>query len=112
VDSWEAFTVEAESEDSGSVLALYRRLLELRRSYPALHAGDISEVSAADGVLGYLRTSGTQRIQVLLNMSAEEHWPRCLRGEILVNSHLDLDGCLVSDYVQLRPDEAVVILVS
>ncbi len=112
VESWEAFTVAAESEDSGSVLALYRRLLEVRRLYPALHAGDISEVSAADGVLMYVRTSGEQRIQVLLNMTAEEHWPMCLRGEMLVNSHLDLVGSLVSEYVQLRANEAVVILVS
>jgi alpha-glucosidase len=112
VDSWEAFTVEAESADSDSVLALYRKLLELRRLYPALNAGDISEVSAAEGVLSYVRTSGEQRIQVLLNMTAEEHWPKCLRGEMLANSHLDLVGNLVSDYVQLRPAEAVVILVS
>jgi len=112
VASWEAFTVAAESVDSDSVLALYRKMLELRRLYPALHAGDISEVSAADGVLVYLRRSGEQRIQVLLNMTADERWPKCLRGEMLANSHLDLVGSLVSDYVQLRPDEAVVILVS
>jgi len=110
VDSWAAFTVEAESVDSDSVLALYRRLLELRRLYPALHAGEVSEVSAADGVLSYLRTSGELRVQVLLNMTAQEHWPKCLRGEMLVNSHLDLVGSPVSGYVRLRPDEAVAIL--
>jgi len=47
---------------------------------------------------------------VLLNMTAQEHWPKCLRGEMLVNSHLDLVGSPVSGYVRLRPDEAVAIL--
>ena len=35
-----AWSVEAQREDAGSMLALHRRLLALRRAEPALHAGD------------------------------------------------------------------------
>jgi alpha-glucosidase len=48
--------VETESEDPGSHLALYRRLLRLRRANPALHSGSV-EVLASDSRLVSFRRS-------------------------------------------------------
>lgn len=46
---WGALSVEAQSADPASVLALYRRLLALRRAEPALHGSALRWLSALDG---------------------------------------------------------------
>jgi alpha-glucosidase len=45
---WGRFTVEAQLEDPGSVLSLYRSALELRRTHPALTAGALSDSGTAE----------------------------------------------------------------
>jgi alpha-glucosidase len=107
---WPGFTVETEEADAGTMLKLYRRLLELRRARPELHGGAISEVIAADGVLSYLRSSGAGRIQVFLNMSGQERWMECGPGRLLLSSFLDREHPVVGGTIHLRRDEAVVIL--
>jgi alpha-glucosidase len=109
IDSWEAFTVDAQSSDD-SMLALYRKLLALRRGHPALHAGNVTQVTQADGVLSFIRESAAERIQVFLNLTREEHWPTALNGRLLLGSGADPAGMIVSDYLQLRPNEAAVVL--
>jgi alpha-glucosidase len=72
-----AISVERQDADPGSLLATYRRLLQLRREHPALRAGTL-ELLPADGlprsVLGYHRhhaagTDAAQRATVLLNFA-------------------------------------------
>lgn len=67
--------------DPTSILALYRELLALRRSTPALHAGALVLHEDTGDVLVFDRTSDGERITVAVNMSAE---PR--RG-VLVADH-------------------------
>ncbi|MHB1137468.1 MAG: alpha-amylase family glycosyl hydrolase [Microthrixaceae bacterium] len=62
VDPWLPFTpdaarhsVEAESGDPTSMLSLYRDLLRLRRSVPALHRGTIELLDAPEGVVRWRR---------------------------------------------------------
>ena len=47
--------VRSEWEELRSILSLYRQLLELRRTHPALHSGSIHSVAAEHGVLRYTR---------------------------------------------------------
>ncbi len=109
VENWQNFTVAAETEAPASSLHLYRRLLQLRRTHPALYAGSIADVSAANGVLTYTRTNGSERVQVLLNFTNGECWPRALGTKMLLSSCLDLEGSTISTWIRLRPNEAVIL---
>jgi alpha-glucosidase len=88
-------TINAE-DDPLSMLALYKRLLALRRGfaeepYRTLHA--------ADGVLAYARGDG---IAVALNLTGEPR-PLPVAGEVLLSTHMDEGGR------GLRGDEGVVL---
>jgi alpha-glucosidase len=53
--AWKDLTVEAEADDPGSMLALYRAALAMRRSTSALGDGDLDWHPAPTGVLAFSR---------------------------------------------------------
>jgi len=67
---WPTHNVEAQSHDAGSMLALYRRLIALRRAQPALNRGNYEALETEDEVLAYARNGEGQRLMVLLNFGA------------------------------------------
>jgi maltose alpha-D-glucosyltransferase/alpha-amylase len=63
--------VELEDVDANSLLRYYRSLLNLRKQFPALGAGTLSLLSAAnDPVLRLTRESATECVGVAVNYSA------------------------------------------
>ncbi len=106
---WPGFTVETENADDRTMLKLYRELLKLRRSWPALHAGAVGDVYEGDGVLHYVRTLGSERLQIHLNFTGDSKWSPSLEGQILLSSSLDREGEGVRIGLQLRGNEAVII---
>ncbi len=69
---WRARNVAAQADDAGSMLRLYRRLLELRREQPALSRGAIREIAGDGGALHYIRQDEAGQIIVALNLGREE----------------------------------------
>ncbi len=75
-DDWRERNVEQQAQAPGSMLALYRSLLALRRSRPALAIGDIVFLDGffdglpnhAPEILAYERRSGEQRLLIALNL--------------------------------------------
>ncbi|MDP9933270.1 alpha-amylase family glycosyl hydrolase [Variovorax paradoxus] len=67
---WPMHNVEAQSRDAGSMLALYRRLIALRRAQPALNRGNYEALDTEGDVLAYARNCEGQRLVVLLNFGA------------------------------------------
>lgn len=73
---WEALqpdsltaNVEAQDADSGSLLNLHRRLIQLRAKHSALHSGDLVPLTTADSaVAAYLRRSGDSVVLVVANL--------------------------------------------
>jgi alpha-glucosidase len=62
--------VADESKDPNSILAFYRRVLQIRRTNPALANGDYVPINENNqNVLSYLRVSRDQAVLVALNMS-------------------------------------------
>lgn len=55
---WRSLTVEAQRDDSGSTLSLYRAALRLRRSLPALHEEPLAWQDAGPDVLAFSRGPG------------------------------------------------------
>jgi alpha-glucosidase len=105
---WPQFTVETQEADPRTMLKLYRRLLALRRERVELHAGSIEAVAARDGVLSYIRRSGWQRLEIVLNMTNEPRPAECTPGRVLVSTSLDREGW-VPGLVELRPNEGFVL---
>jgi glycosidase len=71
-DDWRARNVERQARSPGSMLALHRRLLALRRCHPALAIGEFALLDGshdtARDILAYERRSGDQRLLIALNV--------------------------------------------
>jgi alpha-glucosidase len=65
----ETHSVADEWADPRSTLSLYQRLLVGRRSSSALHRGDQRLLHCPDGVLGWMRSAGSDRRIVLVNFT-------------------------------------------
>ncbi|MDJ0851978.1 MAG: alpha-amylase family glycosyl hydrolase [Myxococcota bacterium] len=65
-------SVERQRADEGSVLHLYRRLLEARRASPALRLGSWQRLAAPEGVLAFLREHDGDRRAVVVNFTGDE----------------------------------------
>jgi alpha-glucosidase len=59
--------VSDQQADPNSLFNFTKKLLSLRRNYPALHSGDFVELETGRGHLAYLRTSKEQVVLVALN---------------------------------------------
>jgi alpha-glucosidase len=55
---WSAYTVEAEAHDPGSMLALYRAALRIRRDIAAIDAADIEWLDLGPDALAFRRGDG------------------------------------------------------
>ena len=70
--SHKTHNVENEVKDPASILNVYRRVLSLRHTNPALRDGNYIALNESDpNVLSYLRTCENQAVLVVLNMSAQ-----------------------------------------
>jgi alpha-glucosidase len=64
-----ALAAATQERDEGSTLHFARKLISLRKSSPALQAGDIRILEASDQVLAFERTLGEQRSTCVFNLS-------------------------------------------
>lgn len=96
--------VAAQRADPHSLLALYRRLLALRRGRPDLALGGYEPVAAADGLLAYRRDG----LLVALNLGLQERTLEA-RGRVLVDTGLRRAGAAVEGRVRLAGGEGVVL---
>jgi glycosidase len=60
-----------DSKVPEETLAKFKRLFAIRNQYPALQSGDLTWINntAPENVLSFIRTQGSERILVVLNMS-------------------------------------------
>jgi alpha-glucosidase len=95
--------------DPSSMLSLYRELLRLRRARPTLSVGAYASLDTAPDVLGYVRSQGSTRDGVLLNLSGTSRpvSTELANATVLVSTHPDRAGRACG--VSLEPNEAVVL---
>jgi alpha-glucosidase len=114
-DDADIHNVAAQETDTGSVLATYRRLIDLRRRSEALRAGTLRVVeNGTRDVLSWSREAPDERILVVVNFADAPRETRVANGEgtayrPLVGSHLDPASPTPSGDLSLRPLEAVVL---
>jgi len=89
--------VVAQMLDEGSILHLYRRLLQLRRATPALHGGEFEMLPGADDLLAWRRTAAGDEWFVYINPTDRSHPtpPGMAGATVAISSDPALDGSTV-----------------
>jgi alpha-glucosidase len=115
-DDYAVVNVRAEEHTPSSLLSLYRRLLELRRSHPALSIGAYQPLAATGDLLAYVRHTPEESVLVVLNLGGK---PCSLSikslgmvGRVLLSTHLHRKDELLTTEVSLRDDEGVIVALS
>ena len=100
--------VETHKQNPRSMLALYRRLLALRRAEPALALGSYAPVQAAGNLLAYTREKDGRRYLVALNLGSR---PQTLgaAGQVILSTFLDRGDEAVGETLYLRGDEGLIL---
>ena len=114
-DDFEKRNVEAQRDDPESILSLYRRLLDLRRSEPALATGSYAPVRASGDVLAYIRSHVEDRFVVALNLGSDPaslEIPDNAAGTVAVGTVRTREGERVRGKIELRGNEGLVIRLS
>jgi alpha-glucosidase len=115
-DMAESLNVSAEGADKDSMLALYRRLIELRCENDALQAGEFTGLPAPEGTVCFARQSPRSRVVVLLNFTGNRAVvPLRLPGAamkaclMVSTDSARLPGFLDLSSVELGPHEGLVL---
>ncbi len=90
---WSALTVEAQLEDPGSMLSLYRAALELRSTLPGLRGDALAWFGAPEGCLAFQRGHGGLVCALNTSDGAVPLPP----GEVVLSSGPVSDGMLPPD---------------
>ncbi|MBS1802277.1 MAG: DUF3459 domain-containing protein [Acidobacteria bacterium] len=101
--------VQASRTNPDSMLSLYQRLLRLRRQEPVLVSGQLTEMSAADGLLTFLRTDASGHIRFAMNLAEEAREVSVAAGTVVACTDLQRDGEHVAGTLNLQPAEALLI---
>jgi alpha-glucosidase len=99
--------------DAGSILNLYKALIDLRKKSPQLVSGDYAPIAAEGNLLLYRRQSEGKSIAIALNLGAKPVSIASnaaeLSGEILLSTSLDRGGEKIDGALDLRGNEGVII---
>ena len=105
--------VARQHTDEHSTLSLYRRLIWLRHTSPALQSGSYRPLETdAENVFAYLRKSGSELRLVALNFGGDPVTVRIAlegQGKIQLSTHLDRSGEVHFSAIHLRAHEGLVV---
>jgi alpha-glucosidase len=112
-DDYPVVNVQSEDADRQSILALYHRLLAMRRSHVALSVGNYESVATTGHLLGYVREAPGERFLVALNLG-EEPYELSLgslgsTGRVLLSTYLDREADTPVGSIGLRANEGVIV---
>jgi alpha-glucosidase len=102
--------VRRAEEDTRSLMWVYRRLMSLRRSEPALTAGAYRPMRSRGDVLMFKRTHADTELLIALNFSASaRRFSFEGRARLLVSTHLDRDPDPLTSPSFLRENEGAIL---
>jgi alpha-glucosidase len=97
--------------DPHSILNLYRALVDLRKQAPELAIGAYVPVTATGDLLMYKRVYAEKTLLIVLNLGSDPCpiEPGTINGKILLSTNLDRAGEVLSDRMDLRGDEGLIV---
>jgi alpha-glucosidase len=99
--------------DERSIYQLHRRLIALRRQYPALQVGTYHLVAASGDILAFMRAAGEEKILVALNLGPERAAVDLpadnADGRLMLSSFCDRAGEPVRGRIDLRGNEGAIV---
>ncbi|MBO1078809.1 alpha-amylase family glycosyl hydrolase [Roseomonas haemaphysalidis] len=101
-------SVAAQHNDPSGMLALHQSLIALRQGNAALFGGAIEAVEVHGDVLAFRRTSGAERVQVLLNMG-EAQSVSVAAGRVLLSTLPDAPDRVAAGPLPLRAAEGLIL---
>jgi alpha-glucosidase len=102
--------VSVQRRDSHSMLALYQRLIRLRRKRLELCAGTFEPARSVGNVVLYTRRHGDSELRVFLNIGdATQEVPVSRPARVLLSTHLDREGARIEKQLELRPHEGLIL---
>jgi alpha-glucosidase len=110
--NYHTVNVAAQSREPGSLLNLYRSLIDLRRRETALSVGELAPLPAEENIVAYMRKADARRFLVVLNFAAspERFALSELRSaaRIVLSTNLDRLKEQSQDCLELRSNEGVI----
>ena len=105
--------VESQERNPRSLLAVYRRLIALRKAESSLTDGLQSPIGRRSSLLFYRRELPNRKLLVVLNMAADEvrfdFRELAMKARLLLSTFLDKEGESLEQEVQLRGNEGLVL---
>lgn len=113
-ETYRSANVDVMRRDPTSIYQLHRRLIQLRRSRPALQFGSYQPIEASGDLLIYVREFAGDRVLVALNLgpqpaTATLATPMQPSGRLLLSSHCDRADEPVGSQLSLRGNEGVIV---
>jgi alpha-glucosidase len=112
-DDYRTVNVAVERNDPTSILNLYHRLSQLRRTEVALAIGEFAPLPGHGDLMAYVRKVDERRLLIVLNLGAEARSfnlseLQC-RAAVLLSTHLDRNRRELADTLELRGDEGIIV---
>jgi alpha-glucosidase len=114
--NYSACNVELQRQQPASMLNLYRNLIDLRKSWPALNSGNFIPVGIDGNIFAFLRTSEDDSTAFLIavNMSHTAGTflipPRFnIAGNIALSTGSNRNNEHISDRIVLEGDEGIIV---
>lgn len=109
-EDFEQANVAVQRDDAQSLLALHRRLIQLRAAEPALQTGNYQSLPVEDNTVAYLREQDGRRFLVALNLGSEPLQAANASGpgQVRLSTLLDREGESVGEQFMLRGDEGII----
>jgi len=112
-EDWRSRNVASEGDDGKSMLSLYRRLIALRQSEPALMVGSYEAIGADADMLAYVREHEGKRFLVVLNLGEEPAQFRIPEhaggGRIVICTTVEREGDDAPGALEVRGNEGMVV---
>ncbi|MBF8807317.1 MAG: alpha,alpha-phosphotrehalase [Enterococcus lacertideformus] len=110
---YEEINVEKECSTKQSILAYYKKLIQLRKQYPVIALGDYQAYEAShQQVYSYLRQLNKQKLLVLANFYAKDTIimlpEEFLEAQCLINNYTSI---VIQKELELKPYQAIGLLI-
>jgi alpha-glucosidase len=111
-DDYRSHNVENDRRVLSSIYNLYRRLIAARREQPALTSGSYRRILIEGDLFLYSRELGSERIVIALNFGSHAisaSLPGRTRGRVLASCFGDREGEQITENIELRGNEGLVV---